>query len=118
MRTNRLTQRSKPTFWLYLPWWLTAVLLWLSWTWLIFNVDPLVFKDVFFPGLYLPLILLLGVCLGITVSLLSRQLWRGPVWAIAIATFLVLRVSGIGHIINAILISSLVVAIEIYWRQR
>jgi hypothetical protein len=89
----------------------------LTWlVFLIFWVAPETVRDVVIRGIYLPF---LAVVFGLVFSLMWW--WRNSkmkafVWSVAGVGFLLLRLLGLGHILNALLLSALLLSLEYYWR--
>ncbi len=54
----------------------------------------------------------LYLCLLLTISLFTKKVWQGLLWASATTLFLVLRYVGIGNLFNFFLIIGVVLVVE------
>lgn len=82
------------------------------WVLMILRVDPEIVKSVWINNAYVPFFVLFGLWFMCFVYILSISLIRTLVWSIAMILFLILRLSGLGHILNALLLLSLLVTFE------
>ena len=104
-------------FWFKLPWLFTALIFWGLVLIQLIKVDPVLLRDLGLPGLYLPLLLCFFFAVLFTLAPLRSSLIKGLVWAIALTVFALLRLLGLGHVVNLLLILGLLVSVEVYWHH-
>ncbi|OGY19103.1 MAG: hypothetical protein A3F04_01630 [Candidatus Chisholmbacteria bacterium RIFCSPHIGHO2_12_FULL_49_9] len=97
----------------FLPALFFALLFWGVVGFFIFFVDPELVRDWLFHGTYLPFFLSLWLALFLTASLLFAHTRRGFLLSFGVIVFLALRVLGLGHLLNAILLFSFLVFFEL-----
>ena len=91
-----------------------TVINWLVIAYVIFSVDPETIKDYIFPGSYLPMVLLMAGGIFWVLSILFLSAVRALRWTIGITVFLLLRLLGLGTVMNGVLILGLLVSWEVY----
>jgi hypothetical protein len=84
---------------------------------MVWKVDPETVRDFFFPGSYLPMMVLMAGGVFWLLSILFMSARQAARWTLGILVFLYLRVWGLGSLLNAILILGLLVCWEIYFRK-
>ena len=91
-------------FWLIL----LAVMLWLGLFGMVYLIEPstLLIVPLFFIVIFIALLL--------TFSLLFSNTRRGVLGSLGVLSFLILRYLGVGNILNLLLISAIVVAMDLY----
>lgn len=98
----------------------TLVLIFFFWATLglmIFYLEPNLVKDIFIPGLYLPFFLNLFLALFLTLAIIFANSRRGFFLALGIVIFMILRLFGLGNLLNALLIFSLFFTLEYYFTR-
>jgi len=93
---------------------LVAMINWIVIGLVIWKVDPDTMRDFFFPGSYLPMMMLMtgGVFWLLSILFLSAK--RALRWTVGIMFFLYLRVWGLGSWFNGVLVFGLLLCIELY----
>lgn len=99
-------------------WILVAIYLWVVVGLIIFKVDPGVIRDVGVTGLYVPLLVIVFGAVWVTMGTIRWSVFKGLVWALAVAGFLGLRFFGLGHWLNLLLIVGLLSSCEYYWHTK
>ena len=117
-RINRRDSGRISGFASKLPYWLLMVWLWVMLVGLVWFVEPMIVRDILIEGMYLPLFVLIFVSIAYSVALISGNVVRGLLWSTVIVGFLILRLKGMGHFVNALLFLGLVLVIEVYWKQK
>ena len=97
----------------FLPALFFALLFWGVVAFFIFFVDPELVRDWLLRGSYLPFFLSLWLALFLTASLLFAHTRRGFLLSFGLIAFLSLRLLGLGHLLNAILLFSFLVFFEL-----
>jgi hypothetical protein len=82
------------------------------------RVDPEVVADVLIRNAYIPFFVLLWLWLACMVQSLFLRWQRSWLWASGVTVFAVLRLIGLGHVVNALLVVSLIMVVEYYWKYR
>lgn len=98
----------------------TLVLIFFFWTTLgliFFYVEPELIKDFLIPGLYLPFFFNLFWALFFTLAIIFINSRRGLIFSLGLIIFLILRLKGLGNILNAFLIMALVGALDYHFTQ-
>ncbi len=98
----------------------TLILIFFFWTTLglmFFYVEPDLVRDFFIPGLYLPFFFNLFWALFFTLAIVFVNSRRGLILASAMIIFLILRLWGLGNILNAFLLLALTVAFDYYFTR-
>lgn len=108
-------QKIKHRPWEVLPWVLTAAIFWILLVIMVVKVSPEIFADVMIPHFYLPFMVTLFLAVMTTIAVLRRSVIKGLVWGLAVTGYLALRILGIGHVVNLLLIVGLLVTLEYYW---
>jgi len=96
----------------------TLILIFFFWTTLglmVCFIEPETIKNILIPGLYLPFFLNLFLALFFTLAIIFINSKRGFLIALGITVFLILRLLTLGNILNAILITGLVFALDYYF---
>jgi hypothetical protein len=96
----------------YLPTLILVLVLWSLFFGMIFYVEPELVKNVLVDGLYLPFFLLFIPACFFTLALVLGNTRRGFLVTVGLSIFLVLRVYELGNILNLLLISGIVIAID------
>lgn len=117
MRRKRLPS-NRQAFWNRLPWVLNALFWWSILGVIVTRVDPSLVAHILWPYSYLPFFGVLFLALGF-----SMYAWRGTwlpplVWTLGIGGFLILRLYGMGQIVNLLLIGGVLAAFEVYFKLR
>lgn len=87
---------------------------WLTIVYIVLMVDPETMKDFIFPGSYLPMVILMAGGLFWVLSILFMSATRAMRWSLGITTFLLLRLLGLGTVMNGVLILGLLFSWEVY----
>jgi len=96
------------------------ILIFFFWTVLglmVFFVEPGMVKNILIPGLYLPFFLNFFLALFLTLAIVFTNSRRGFLITLGIICFLILRLFELGNILNAFLISGLIVALDYYFTR-
>jgi len=96
----------------------TLILIFFFWTTLglmVFFIEPELVKNILIPGLYLPFFINLFLALFFTLAVIFVNSRRGFLISLGIITFLILRLVGLGNILNAILIFAVVFTLAYYF---
>lgn len=101
----------------FLPAVFFALLSWSIVAFFLFFVDPEIIRDFPISGSYLPFFIFLFLSVFLTASLLLTHARRGLLVSIGITTFLYLRLLGLGHVLNAILLASFLLVLEFALRR-
>jgi len=107
----------RSSFWFKLPWFITALIFWGLILVTLLKVDPDLIRDIGLLGLYLPFLLCFFFAVLFTLAPLRSSLVKSLVWASTLTGFALLRVLGIGHLVNFFLILGLLISLEVYWRH-
>lgn len=88
--------------------------IWLTIGIIVWKVDPSTLKDFLIPNIYLPMITLifLGIFLLLSILFLSAKVALR--WTLGITLFLILRIIGLGNILNGLMILGILIVFEIY----
>ena len=105
-----MTIRSRKNF---LPTVLFSLVAWFTVFFMIFFVDPQIVRDVPISGSYIPFFLLLFFSLFLTGSLLLSHTRRGFLFALGIVVYLYLRLFGLGHLLNTVLLFAFLLVFEL-----
>lgn len=92
---------------------LFALLFWLVFFYLIIFVDPLVVRDFPFQNMYFPFFFCLFMGAFLSLQLILSHARRGFITAFGLVLFLYLRLFGLGHVLNLILLSSFIITLEL-----
>ena len=98
----------------YLPSLVLVLVLWGLLLAMIVYVEPVLVKDILIPGLYLPFFMLFMPASFLTLALMMANTRRGLLASLGITGFLVLRVYELGNVLNFLLITGMVIAIDRY----
>jgi hypothetical protein len=82
-----------------------------------FWVPPLVLKDVWVRGIYLPMLMIVHVAAWSILWIIRRRKLPAALWSAGLTGFLLLRILGLGHYLNAALIFGLIISMEYYWKN-
>lgn len=86
--------------------------LWLALGLMVVNIDPILVKDVLVPGLFLPFwLVFLPACL-LTLAMIFGNTKRGLIITLGLTSIMILRLYGLGNILNIILITAITIAID------
>lgn len=107
---GRMARRRRRSF---LPALGITMLFWFLLGLMIVFVDPVVVRDLVLPGSYVLFFLLLSVAVFLTASLVLGHQRRGLLVAIGVAAFLALRLVGLGHVVNALLLGAFLLVLEL-----
>jgi len=107
--------RQRKTAWERLPAILFCLYWWMLLGFFLFWVDPEVIRDIFIPRSYWPILIVLFGTVLTTMGVIRQNWVKGLVWAIAVSLFMVLRLLGLGNIVNLLLIGGVMLSIEYYW---
>lgn len=91
---------------------LSSLILWLWVIVFIFLVDPVTIADIPFPQSYTILILIFWSALFLTLYLIRSRLLPSLAWSGGFAFYLFLRLQGLGHEVNALLLLILLIIFE------
>jgi hypothetical protein len=107
-RKNKEIRKRRKNF---LPTLLVIILLWAALVFEIFFIDPSSFGAIplFFALFFLALLF--------TLSTLILNTRRGFIISFAALVFVILRYFGVGNIVNFLLLSGIVIAIEVYFTK-
>lgn len=109
-----MAKRIKKNF---VPTIILAISFWLATGLIVFFLEPDSVKNIFVANSYLPFFLTLTPALFFTWSLICMNSRRGFLITIGIIFFLILRLFKIGNLLNAILIASIITALELYFSK-
>ena len=96
----------------YLPTLILTLILWSFLLSFIFYVEPELVKDIFIKGLYFPFFSLFIPVSFLSLTLIFGNTRRGLLIAIGLGVFLILRIYELGNILNLLLITGIVIAID------
>ncbi|OGD86226.1 hypothetical protein A2Z23_00940 [Candidatus Curtissbacteria bacterium RBG_16_39_7] len=96
----------------FLPSILFACLCWIVFFYFLFFVDPEIVINFLIPGSYLPFFLSLFFAIFLTGSFIFFNTRRGFLLALGVVTFLYLRLYGLDHLLNLILLISFILVLE------
>jgi hypothetical protein len=113
---KRSTKVSEQLFWERLPWGLTAMWWWLMVGVMVMRVDPSLVAHVIWPYSYLPFFGALLLALGFSFYAFRFRWLPTLVWTVSVGGFVFLRLHGLGHIVNLLLIAGVLMAFEVYYR--
>jgi hypothetical protein len=102
----------------FVPTILLTLVFWVMWVALVWLVDPEVLVNLPPKKSYWPFFILLFLALFLTLALLLKNTRRGLVISLGVIGFLILRLNGLGHIINGLLLVGIIMAIELYSRLK
>ena len=94
-----------------------AAINWTAIALVIWKVKPDTLRDFFFPGAYLPMMLLVAGGVFWLLSILFLSSKRAARWTVGIIMYLFLRVWGLGSLLNGVLIFCLLLSLEFYLRK-
>jgi len=97
----------------FLPAVLFTLLSWALVAFIIFFVDPVMLRDFLVPGSYLPFFLCLFLAVFLSGSFLFINVRRGFLFSIGVVVYLYLRLVGLGHMLNAILLFGFLIFLEL-----
>lgn len=97
----------------FLPTILLALLNWGVVAFFVLAVDPEIIRDFPIAGSYFLFFVFLFMATFLTVSLILVHARRGLLTAIGLVVFLYLRLLGLGHLLNALLLFSFLLIFEI-----
>ncbi len=97
----------------FLPAFFLGLLSWAGVAFFIFFVDPEVLCNFIIPGSYIPFFLFLFLAVFFTGSLLFGHTRRGLLTAIGVVTYFFLRLFGLGHLLNSLLLIGFLVFFEL-----
>jgi hypothetical protein len=106
-RKNQILKRKN-----FLPALVFTLLLWLSVAGIIYFIDPHTF------GILPLFFVLVFIALLFSFSIILSHTRRGFLTAFGLTLFLILRYFGVGNILNLLLISGIIIAIELYFFKR
>jgi hypothetical protein len=91
---------------------------WLVIAGMIWKVDPESIKNILIPNIYLPMLLMIffGVFFLLSILMLSAKMALR--WTLGVVVFLLLRILGLGNILNGVLILGLLISFEFYLHER
>jgi len=78
-------------------------------------VEPAMVKNILIPGLYLPFFLNFFLALFLTLAIVFANSRRGFLFSLGVVVLLILRLFQLGNILNAILITTLVLTLDYYF---
>jgi len=102
----------------FLPALIFIFLFWTIFIIIFFFVDPKMIKNFIFPNSYAIFFIILFPALFLTLAIVFGNSRRGFLSALGIIVFLILRISGLGNILNAFLIVSFIFTIEYHFTRR
>jgi hypothetical protein len=102
----------------FLPAVFFAFLSWFVVGFFIFLVDPQVIRDFPISGLYLPFFVFLFLSIFLSASFIFSNSRRGLLIALGIVGFFYLRLLGLGHLLNAILLAAFIIVLELAVSKR
>ena len=101
----------------FLPSILLMVVLWGIVFFIILLVDPAIVRDVLWNDSYLPFFVPFFGALFLTLGFLFGAARVGLLGAFGLTFFLYLRIVGLGNVVNALLLVTLLISLEVYWRH-
>jgi hypothetical protein len=78
-------------------------------------VEPDLIKDILIPNFYLPFWLLFFPATFFTAAIIWGNARRGLLTALGLTGFLLLRLFGLGHVLNLLLLLGILIAVERYF---
>lgn len=105
-----MTVRRRKNF---LPTILAALFNWGVVAFFVFFVDPEIIRDFPIPGSYFLFFIFFFMAVFLTFSLIFMHARRGLFTAIALVAFLYLRLIGLGHLLNGLLLISFLLVFEL-----
>jgi len=99
-----------------IPYLLTAMIWWAAVGVVVYHLEPQTLSDIGMPGMYLPWWVLWFLALFFSLYGLGTKGRRALWWTTGILVFSFLRLLGLGTLLNAVLIISLLLVIEYYVR--
>jgi hypothetical protein len=86
---------------------------WALFSFIFFLVNPEIIRDFPFKSLYFPFFFTLFLSIFFTAALILSHSRRGFLVAVGVISFLYLRLIGLGHILNGILLVSFFLILEL-----
>ncbi len=99
----------------YLPTLVLILILWGLLALMLAYVEPELIKDVLIKGAYLPFFLLFFPASFFTAAIIWGNSRRGFLTAAGLTIFLLLRLYGLGNVLNLLLILGIVIAVDRYF---
>jgi len=82
---------------------------------MVFFLDPETIKDILIPNFYLPFFVSLFLALFFTLSIIFINTKKGLIFSLGIICFFILRLFGLGNVLNVFLILGLLLAFNYYF---
>ncbi|MEA3355254.1 MAG: hypothetical protein U9Q63_02085 [Patescibacteria group bacterium] len=96
----------------YLPSLILTLVLWGFLFSMIFYIEPELVKDILIKGFYLPFFLLFIPTIFLSLALILGNSKRGLLISVGLGIFLILRIYELGNVLNLLLITGIVIAID------
>lgn len=96
----------------YLPTIILIIVLWLLLGLMIYEVEPILVKDIIVPGLYLPFWLIFFPATWLTLALIFGNTKRAFIATTGLTAMMILRIYNLGNILNLILVAGITIAID------
>ena len=96
----------------FLPTFILTIFLWLAWLFILFFVSPETKLSTFY------FLFSIFLALTFTFSLLFANSRRGFLVAAGFVLFLILRWQKLGNILNAVLLTAVILSLEVYFTKR
>ena len=95
-----------------------ALVFWIGWGLIVFFLEPATIKNLWLPHAYLPFFLTLFGALFFSLAVIFMNSRHSLIISSGAILFLILRLFGLGNLLNAILISGSLLALELYFDKR
>jgi hypothetical protein len=95
-----------------------AIATWTTLLWMLLVIPPTFFADVLWRNSFLPLLLLIGLAVGLTLWAITGRWKRAGLWASIITVAAWLRINQLDTLINIGLLLAFGVVWEYYWRYQ
>ena len=101
----------------FLPTFILIILLWISWFFMLFFVEPEMIRDILVPGLYLPFLTALFLAIFFTLSVLLVSSRQGLILSSTIIAFLILRLYQVANFLNLFLLLATLFLLELFFHN-
>jgi hypothetical protein len=105
-------RRRRKKYW---PTFLLAAILWGWLGLLLIFTEPELIKDILLPGIYLPFFLVFFPAVFFTAAVIWGSSRRGLLTAAGLTVYLLLRIFGLGHGLNLLLILGILIVVDRYF---
>lgn len=98
----------------YLPALVLDLILWVILGLMLIYVEPELVKDILAPGLYLPFFVVFFPASLIGLALIIGNTRKGVLGSLGLTGFLILQIYDMGNVLNLLLITSILIAVDKY----